>query len=285
MAWVFLMPTIIVMGVFQFLPMVCAFALSLWDYFPNAPENQFVFLDNFIRLLHDSAFWLSVRNSLLYLLCVPIIVVLSLGLALLVEPKIPGIGFFRACYYLPVVTMMVVVAFAWSLIFDTDNGLLNAFLAAAGISEEGIGWLTNERYALWSVMAVTVWKGLGYYMVLFIVGLKAVPMELREAARIDGANSIQSFFNVTIPSLWPVISIASIISSISALQVFEEIYMMTNGRVGTSTVVFDIYETGFDMGNGGIDLGYASAMGVVLFAIIFSFTAISARKMDSMYAK
>ncbi|MCC5876849.1 MAG: sugar ABC transporter permease, partial [Candidatus Sumerlaeia bacterium] len=130
-AYVFLAPAIVLIGVFQLYPMFSALSLSMWDYFPGAPTNEFVGIDNFRRLMYDYSFWYALLNSVLYLLVVPIIITLSLLLAILVEPNIPFIRFFRACYYIPVVTMMVVVAFAWRLIFSTDTGLLNELLKRA----------------------------------------------------------------------------------------------------------------------------------------------------------
>lgn len=283
-AWAFLAPTLLVMGIFQFFPMASAFALSLWDYFPGSPNNAFVGLDNFERVLRDPAFWAALRASATYLLVVPVLVALSLALALLVEPAIPFMNFFRACYYLPVVTMTVVVAYAWGLIFNTDNGMLNELLKKSGAVESGIPWLTSESFALWTVMTLTVWKGLGYYMVMFVVGLKSVPRELVEAAKIDGAGAARTFAHVTLPMLWPIVTLVSIVSSISALQVFEEIFMLTGGRVGTGTLVYEIYATGFDMSRGSIDFGRASAMGVLLFVLVFGFTAVAVRRMQGAYS-
>lgn len=285
LACAFLAPTLVVLAVFHFFPMLQAFGISLMHYAPGGASNEFAGLDNFRRLLHDAAFWSALKNSFLYLACVPVIIGLSLALALLVEPQIPFIGFFRAACYVPVVTMMVVVAYAWSLLLNTDYGALNQALVRIGVLDRGIPWTTSPRLALWSVMAVTVWKGLGYYMVMFLVALKAVPPELLEAARIDGARRWQVFRNVTLPCVWPVVTLASVISAISAVKVFEEIYMMTRGRADTATLVYEIYRTGIDMEQGGgLEMGYASAMGVVLFAIVLVLSAFSIRTMDRMYA-
>jgi putative chitobiose transport system permease protein len=296
-AYSFLFPALLVIGTFQLYPMINALILSFWDYFPTSETNHFIGLANFEKLLYDGAFWSSLWNSILYLTCVPIIIGLSIALAALVEPTLPGIGFFRACYYVPVVTMMVVVAFTWRLIFN-DSGILNQFLEFIGFTQllvnlnileadngyAYIPWLTSTKMAFWTIMTVTVWRGLGYYMVLFIVGLKSIPHELMEAARIDGASGWQRFLFIKIPMLWPTITLASILSSIAALQVFEEIYMMTNGKLGTQTLVFQIYERGFRVGEGGgLDLGYACAMGMVLFIVLFIFTTISVRSMDRVY--
>jgi len=280
LAYLFLLPTLVILGTFLFYPMVRAFLLSLWDYSPLSPENHFVGLANFSRLATDSEFWHALRNSFLYLLVVPVIIILSLALSLLVEPRIPFVNFFRACYYIPVVTMMVVVALVWKQIFDTDNGILNALLLKYGLLREKIHWLTSPRLALFTIMTVTIWKGLGYYMVIFIAGLRSIPPELLEAAMIDGCKPRQTLFYVKIPMLWPSITLVAIISSISALQVFEEIYVMTLGRLNTSTLVFYIYDTGI---RGDQEMGYACAMGVVLFCIIFVFTYLNVRMMGRFH--
>ncbi|MBX3729503.1 MAG: sugar ABC transporter permease [Candidatus Sumerlaeia bacterium] len=285
MAYAFLLPTLLVLGLFHFFPMLQAFGISLMQYTPGSPRNEFIGLENFRRLMGDAAFWTALKNTVLYLACVPVIIALSLALALLVEPQIPFIGFFRACYYVPVVTMMVVVAYAWSLIFNTDYGMLNQLLVGSGLVSSGVPWLTSPKMALWSIMSVTIWKGLGYYMVLFLVALKTVPRELVEAARIDGAKRWQVFRNVTLPSVWPIVTLSSVISAIAALKVFEEIYMMTRGRADTATLVYEIYQTGIDMERGsGLEMGYASAMGVVLFVLVLAISAFSIRTMDRMYS-
>jgi len=280
LAYLFLLPTLIILSVFLFYPMLRALLLSLWDYSPLSPDNKFVGFDNFIRLSKDADFWRSLGNSFLYLIVVPIIIILSLALALLVEPKIPFVNFFRAAYYMPVVTMMVVVALVWKMIFDTDHGILNSLLSRMSLISENVPWLTSPKLALFTVMTVTIWKGLGYYMVIFIAGLRSIPHELLEAAMIDGCKSRQTLLHVKIPMLWPSITLVAIISSISALQVFEEIYMMTQGRLGTSTLVFYIYDLGV---RGEQEMGYACAMGVALFCIIFIFTFFNVRLMGKAH--
>lgn len=280
-AYLFLLPALLVMGTFQFYPMAHGFVLAFYDYSPLAANNEFIGLHNFRRLFGDEMFFLSLKNSFLYLLVVPAIVAFSLGLAVLVEPHIPFIHFFRACYYLPVVTMMVVVALIWRFIFDTDQGVINQVLIKLNILSEGIPWLTSESIALFTVMTVTLWKGLGYYMVLFVVGLKAIPNTLLEAARIDGARPWQILLFIKVPLLLPTISLVGVLSSIAALQVFDEIYIMTTGRVGTSTLVFMIYESGIQ----DFTMGYASAVGVVLFGIVLSFTIVLWKFLEWITAK
>ena len=285
LAYLFLLPTLLIIGTFQFYPMLQAFGYSLTDYTPLDQDTHFVGLKNFFNLIQDSNFWLALGNSLQYLIVVPVIIILSLALSLLVEPKIPGIHGFRACYYVPVITMMVVVALVWKQIFNTDYGILNRILIKIGLLDEGIGWLTNEHLALYTVMTVTVWKGLGYYMVMFIVGLKAVSRDMLEAALIDGASRWQTLRFVKVPALWPTITLVAIISSISALQVFEEIYIMTNGQIGTSTLVYEIFKNGFSMQQGGgMEMGYACAMGVILFALVFCFSLFTVKTMERFHS-
>jgi putative chitobiose transport system permease protein len=207
---------------------------------------------------------------------VPIIIALSLGLALLVEPRLPGVYFFRAAYYIPVVTTMVVVGITWRYIFNEDEGLLNKFLDKFAGIHSAIPWMTQSGLVLGTVMTVTIWKGLGYYMVIFIAALRAIPAEVIEAAVVDGAKPSQVFWRVKFPMLWPSISLVAVLSSIAALQVFDEIYVMTAGKIREAiTLVYYIYETGFDTRIGSQEYGYASAMAVVLFGILVVFTGIN----------
>jgi len=284
LAYLFLLPAFVIIGLFQVYPMIQAFLFSFTDFSPLNPETSFIGLANFVELVQDPAFWLALKNTLLYLIVVPVIIVLSISLSLLVEPKIPFINFFRAGYYVPVVTMMVVVALVWKEIFNTDYGVLNYVLKKLGAIEEGIPWLTREHIALFTIMTVTIWKGLGYYMVMFIVGLRAISPDMLEAALIDGASRWQTLLHVKIPALWPTITLVSILSSISALQVFEEIFIMTSGQIGTATLVYEIYKKGFSMAyGGGMEMGYACAMGVVLFALVFGFSFFTVRTMGQYH--
>lgn len=273
-SYLFLLPTLIIMGVFIFYPMVKAFYLSL---FINDYEGWvYVGLENYKNLLSDDIFKTSLLNSIKYLIVVPVIVVLSLALSMLVEPRLPAMNFFRACYYLPVVTSMVVVGITWRIIFNEDNGVLNQIMLKIKFIKSPIMWLTSMEIALYSVMSVTVWKGLGYYMVIFIAGLRSIPKEAIEASMIDGAKWYQQIIYVKIPMLWHSITLVAIVSSISALQVFEEIFVMTEGKPlhATSTLVFNIYKTGFDPA-GDLRMGYASAQGVILFFLVLIFTYFS----------
>lgn len=274
-SYAFLAPALLLLGVFAFYPLLRGLWLSLYSQ-PLFGEAQWVGLANFRRLLtQDLDFRLALANSLKYLMVVPVIAALSLALALLVEPALPGMGVFRALFYIPVVTTMVVVALTWKFIFNEDNGLLNGLLLSTGLIDRPIHWLTSQGLVLYSIMAVTTWKGLGYYMVVFLAGLRSIPPQQIEAARIDGARAWQILWHIKLPALRPTLQLVMVISSIAALQVFEEVYMMTRGGPlhASATVVFMIWEAGFDTQAGSPNMGYAAAMGVVLFALLLGFTA------------
>ncbi|MCX7716993.1 MAG: sugar ABC transporter permease [Candidatus Sumerlaeaceae bacterium] len=276
LAYLFLAPALLLLITFVLYPVMQGFRLSFFQYDPYTQSGEYLGLENYRRMWSDPEFRVALLNSFRYLIVVPIIIVLSLALAVLVEPLIPGIHFFRAAYYIPVVTTMVVVGITWRFIFSEDDGLLNMLLSRWGVIESAIPWMTNHRLVLGTVMMVTIWKGLGYYMVVFIAALRSIPVELIEAAIVDGARPRQLFWRVKLPLLWPAITLVGVISSISALQVFDEIFVMTGGKIREAiTLVYYIYETGFDAKIGPQDYGYASAMSVVLFLILVAFTALN----------
>jgi putative chitobiose transport system permease protein len=268
--YLFLLPALIILGLTVFYPAWQAFALSFTQYdldLTQAP--QWVGLKNFQRLWQDRIFWQSLGNSALYLLgVVPLLVIAPLVLAVLVNQKLRGMAGFRAAFYTPVIISMVVAGIAWRALYATD-GVLNQALRWLGLTE-GIPWLTSPQWALGSVMAVTVWKGLGYYMVIYLAGLQGIPADLYEAAALDGAGGWERHWYITLPLMRPYLLLVGVISSISALKVFEEVYIMTQGGPlnHTKTVVYYLYELAFQ----NLDLNYAAAVGLVLFGVIFLFS-------------
>lgn len=275
-AYLFLLPTILMMSIFIIYPIIDAFILSFCSYDVFTPR-EFVGLANYKDLLSDSRFLLTLANSFIYLLCTPVIIFLAILLAILVNREIRGINFFRSAFYLPVITSTIVVGIAWKWMFSEENGLIN--LMVTGIGLPPLLWQTGSWMPLISCMIVTTWKGLGYFMVIFLAGLQNIPAELEEAATIDGANKVQRIMHITIPCLWPYITLCAILSSISALKVFEEIYIITRGKPlhMSETLVYYIFERAFKPP---LDMGYASAMGVVLFAIILIFSIINLKFME-----
>ena len=275
--YLFLLPALAFMGVFLFYPIVDVFRLSFTDY-NMITEANFTGLENYRNVFNDPLFWKTLKNSFIYLIgVVPVLVVAPIFLAILVNHKLAGIKWFRAAYYIPVVTSMVVVGIMWKWLYQ-GNGILNYILQTLGIINDQINWLTDPQIALFAVMAVTVWKGLGYYMVIYLSGLQSIPQELYEVSDIDGASWWQKQIHVTIPLLKPSIMLVSILSSIAAMKVFTEVYVMTKGGPlnSSKTLVYYIYEKAFE----NLNLGYAAAMGFVLFIVIFILSFFNIKLMD-----
>ena len=271
--YLFLAPAAIILILFFFIPFLESFALSFQSYRNDIYNPQWVGLENYIKLFHAPIFWKTLTNTFIYLIgVVPLLVVLSLIIAILVNQKLRGIKLFRVVIYIPVIVSIVVAGIAWKWIY-ADNGILNYLMSLFNLSK--IGWLTDPRFALYSVMAVTVWKGLGYYMVIYLAALTGVPKDLYEASDIDGANIFQKHLAVTVPHLMPTITLVSVISSISAMKAFVEIYVMTQGGPlnASKTIVYYIYQRDFE----NLDMGYASAAGMVLLVIVMVMSIINVK--------
>ncbi|HEY9636815.1 MAG TPA: sugar ABC transporter permease [Coleofasciculaceae cyanobacterium] len=271
--YLFLLPALLVLGLTVFWPALQAFYLSFTKYEYDLTQTpQWVGLANFQRLWADPLFWKTLGNTLLYIIgVVPILVVLPLGLALLVNQKLRGINWFRAAFYTPVVISMVVAGIAWRWLY-AENGLFNQLLKQLGF-EAGIPWLTTPNWAIYSVMAVTVWKGLGYYMVIYLAGLQSIPAELYEAAALDGSDGYLKHLDITVPLMRPYMALVGVISAISAAKVFEEVYIMTQGgpRNSSKTVVYYLYEQAFS----NLEISYACTIGLVLFLVILGLSILN----------
>jgi putative chitobiose transport system permease protein len=271
--YLFLLPALIILGLTVFYPALQAFYLSFTRYeYDITQPPLWIGLKNFRRLFADPVFWQTFRNTVLYLVCVvPILVTLPLGLAILVNQKLRGMRWFRVAYYIPVVISMVVAGIAWKWLY-AENGLLNQMLKLLGISETGVPWLTSPSLAIFSVMVVTVWKGLGYYMVIYLAGLQAIPVDLYEAAAIDGSDGIKKHWDITVPLMRPYLLLVAVISAISATKVFEEVYIMTQGgpRNSSKTIVYYVYEQAFQ----NLEMSYACTIGLVMFLIILTLSVL-----------
>jgi putative chitobiose transport system permease protein len=265
--YLFLLPALGILGLTVALPAVQAFYLSFTEYqYDLTQAPQWVGVKNFSRLFQDALFWKTLGNTVLYLLgVVPILVSFSLGLAILVNQTLRGITWFRAAFYTPVIVSLVVAGIAWRALY-ASNGFFNQLLRQWGLGD-GIPWLTDPSLAIWSVMLVTIWKGLGYYMVIYLAGLQAISPELYEAASLDGADGWRQHLDITVPLMRPYILLVSVISAISATKVFEEIYVMTQGGPlnASKTVVYYLYEQAFQ----NLEISYACTIGLVLFLVIF----------------
>ncbi len=276
--YLFLAPALIVIAVFVLYPIFAVVYYSFTDYsIVNPPV--WIGLKNYQDLLQDSVFWLALEHSLIYLLVTPILIFLSILLAIVVNRQLPGINFFRSLYYIPVISGSIAVGIAWRLIWDT-NGLLNSLLLSAGFLKEPIQWLAEPRYTLAIAMFLTIWLGLGYYMMIFLAGLQNISEELYDAAVIDGANAWQKHWNVSFPGLRPQITFVTVISCLAALEVFNEIFVLTGGLGGILdsgvTIVFYLWRVAFRLQHA----GYASAIAMVLLLITLVFSMINTRYLE-----
>lgn len=269
--YLFLLPAAAVMIVFFFIPFFQTFGLSFFDYSSSLYSPNFVGTDNYIKLFKEPVFYKVMFNTFMYLvIAVPFLVTFPLFLAILINQKIRGITLYKILLYLPVIVSIVVAAIAFKWLY-AGQGILNYILSLFHI--KSIGWLVDTKWALFSVALVTIWKGIGYYMMIYLASLMSVPQDLYEACDIDGANFITKHLTVTIPHIMPTIALVSTISTISAMKVFAEIYVMTKGGPlnSTKTIVYYIYERAFE----NLDLGYASALAVVLLVVVMGFSLIN----------
>ncbi|WP_238322956.1 carbohydrate ABC transporter permease [Gorillibacterium massiliense] len=264
LGWSFMAPGLILLALFVFWPIVYSVPLAFTNY-SVIDKTRFVGFDNFVRAFQDDKFLISLWNSFVYIIVVPFIQIISIFMAILVNSKVKGINAFRTAYYIPVVTSMVAVAIIWSWLLSS-NGVINYLFMSLGLMDEPLGWLTNQKTALASVMFVTLWKGIGYYMMLYLAGLQSIPKDLQEAAMIDGATKFQTIRKVTIPMLKPYVFFCSLISLMGAIRVFDEVFVLTSGGPGTATLTSSlyIYEQGFKK----FDFGYSSALGLIVSIII-----------------
>ncbi|WP_426270438.1 carbohydrate ABC transporter permease [Dyella kyungheensis] len=278
-AWWFLAPALVVLGIFFLLPVVAALGLSLTDYdlyaLADIRHLRFVALNNYWDLLHQHKFWSALGHTFYFVLVgVPLSIMVSLGAALLLNsPLVRFKTVFRTALFAPVVTTVVAVAVVWRYIFNTKYGLLNYVLGEVGIHP--IDWLGDPHWAMPSIIVFAVWKNFGYNMIIFLAGLQAIPKDLYEAARIDGASALQQFRHITLPMLGPTLLMVGILTVSGYFQLFAEPYVMTEGGPlqSTTSVLYLMYDEGFKWWN----FGAASAVAFLLFVIMFVVTAVMLR--------
>jgi multiple sugar transport system permease protein len=264
MPYVMLIPTVIGLLIFRLGPLLGSLAISFTDWNMLTPAT-FVGLANYKEMFQNPSFIQTAQNTFLFSLVYVVgVMVLGLGLALVLNRKAKGIGFFRAAFYSPVVTSAVAVGIVWSWILSPRLGILNQLLSALGLNE--VYWLGDPKLALYVVAIIQVWKMTGYYMILFLAGLKDIPDTIQEAAIVDGANGRQRFFRVTLPLLSPTTFFVLNVAIIDSFKNFEIIYAMTKGgpQNATNTLVYDIYINGFIH----FRLGYSSAVSYFLLACV-----------------
>lgn len=268
--YLFLAPALALVATFVIYPIGAVVFYSFTD-FDIITSPEWVGTDNYRRLIADPTFWKALTNSAVYLIVTPTVIVLSIMLAIVVNRRLRGISLFRALYFVPAVSGSIAIGISWRWIFER-NGLLNSALISMGLLSEPVQWLTDPDYVLPIAMLLTVWAGVGYYAVIFLAGLQNIPEELYDAARIDGANRFQKHWHVSLPGLRPQIVFVAVISSLAALKVFDEIYVLTNRTGGVlesgTTIVFYLWRQAFVLSNA----GYASAIAIALLlaTLVFS---------------
>jgi len=270
----FLLPACAVIGAVVVYPALRVLLMSFTDYNMINPPQP-VGWAQYQRLWADPLFWSAVANSALYLVVVvPILVWVPALLAILVNRPLPGLTWFRAALYLPVVTSLVVSALVWKWLY-AEQGLLNTALRATGLIEDPVRFLTEPENALFSVMAVTVWSGLGYYMVIYLAALQSIPTPLLEAAELEGVSRRQQIQHIILPLLKPQMAVVAVMSGMASMKVFEEVFVMTQGGPldSTKTLVFYLYESAFI----DFEMGYAAAAGVILFLLTLGLSLLNLR--------
>ncbi|WZL79250.1 sugar ABC transporter permease [Eubacteriales bacterium mix99] len=274
-AWLFLAIPGILLLIFTVIPTVAALFLSFTNYNVFSPVD-WVGLANYKQLIHDSNFWSAMKNTLTYwVLVTPALTILSIFLAVLVNRKMKGVSVYRLIYYFPVLVSVVVTAMLWKWMFQED-GIMNYLLSIFNIAPAK--WLTSKSMVMPSLAIVTIWQGLGYYMLFYLAGLQSISEELYEAADLEGAGFWKKQFYITFPLLRPVIFFVVVVSTMSAFKEFTMMLTMTKGGpIGSSkTVVYMIYEKAFEQ----LDMGYASAISFALFLIILVLTLINQKFLD-----
>ncbi|MBB5081176.1 carbohydrate ABC transporter permease [Nonomuraea endophytica] len=265
--WLFAAPGLVWLVVFNLWPAFNTVVLAFTNAKPLG-GGHFTGLANLGRALNDDQLATALLNSVIYMLvCLPVLTLLPLLLAVLVEKKLPGITFFRTTFYTPVVASAVVVALIWEWLLE-DRGLINGFAQWLGVIAEPLPFLTDRWLLLLSAISLTIWKGMGYYMVIYLSALGNVRRELHEAAAVDGAGAVRRFRSITVPGVRNTMLLVSVLISVSALRVFSELYVLSNGTGGPGgqdmsvVMLIQMYSRGFTG-----HLGYASMLSLVLFVV------------------
>ncbi|ONI46947.1 ABC transporter permease [Candidatus Epulonipiscium fishelsonii] len=266
----FILPALFFLIIFLILPACLAVGYSFFNYNMLKPQSkEFIGLLNYIDVFKDPSFYKVLGNTIYFVITVvPLQTIVALLLAILVNKKVATSKFARLCFFAPVVTSMVVISLLWTILYNRDNGLINAILSIFNIPPQP--FLLSEDQAMNSIIIMSIWQAAGYQMMIFLAGLQDIAQDFYEAASIDGASKFQQFKYITVPNLKNVINFVILITTIQAFKLFTQPYVMTNGgpKESTKTLVYQIYEQGFQYRN----VGYSSAMAVIMFVIIMVVT-------------
>jgi multiple sugar transport system permease protein len=275
-AYLFIAPGLILFSIFTVAALIFAFYLTFHEWSIIQPDKPFVGLDNYRMMLHDPDFRTAVFNTAYFTLgSVPISMAIGLLLALLLNQPLKFRGLFRTMYFLPVVTPFVVTALLWKWLYNGEFGLFNFYLLKTHLIDQPLLWLSSQNLAMPAVILMSIWSGVGFSMVIYLAGLQAIPEELYESARLDGAGPLGRLWYITIPMLSPTTLFLLVIGVIGSFQIFTQIYVMTSGGPlnKTTTVVYYIYEWMFKF----YDMGYASTIAMGLFVLLLGVTILQLR--------
>lgn len=270
-AFWFIFPAIALLLVFVFYPMLQAFIISFKNYSLVGAGDVFVGMDNYVHLMKDRAFFNSLKHSFYFaIIVIPIQTSIALGLALLIQKKTATAGLFRTLYFIPVIISTAVAATVFKLIYNKEFGLLNSVLKALHLPVTS--FLSDPDTAMNGIIVLGIWKGAGFFMIIFLAGLNNISPDLYEAARVDGASRFQQFFKITLPLLNRTMAFVVIMTTIDAIKLSGLVFVLTNGgpNSSTETVVFYIYKQAFTQ----MRMGYATAAAFVLFAIVLTISLI-----------
>lgn len=268
--YLFILPNFIGVSVFVVLPVVAGLFISFTKWDLLSPPI-WAGISNYIQIPNDPLFWKGLKNSIYYtLLTVPAGIIVSLLLALLVNIPLKGINIFRTIYFIPVVTSITAISLVWKWLYNPEFGILNFILEKLSLPPQQ--WLNDVKLAMPCIALMSIWRNMGYNMTIFLAGIKGIPSQLYEAAEIDGASRFQKLWCITLPLLKPTLFFVVVMSIIGSLQVFGEIYVMTDGGPGNATLTYNyfLYQNAFLW----FKMGYASALGYILFLIIFTLTIL-----------
>ena len=279
-AFLFVLPALINFSIFRYYPIIWSARASFWDYSLLGGFKDNVGWDNYIRMFQDQYFWQSLWVTVkFFIMYVPPTVALALALAVFSNQKKPGMGAVRAIIFIPVVTSFVVVSILWGMLLNKDVGLINSVLQTLGIGR--ISFLLDKENALPTIALISIWKNVGYSMIILVAGLKGVPGELYDAATVDGANSWNRFIHVTLPMIRRQLMFVIVWASLGAFQVFIPVYSLTNGgpRRATNVIVYYIYNKAFKFG----EMGYASALSIALLVILLLISVVQMKLLQRDY--
>jgi multiple sugar transport system permease protein len=273
MGYVFVGPTVIGLMVLTFFPIVASILLSLtnWNFVAGFNSVKFVGLDNYSNLFSDDIFLISLRNNIIFMLVVPVTLAISLILAVIINKKVYGKDIFKIVYFMPYISSVVAVAIVFQVLFHPTYGPVNYMLTSIGVAKPP-QWLADPSYALYSIMAIMAWIGVGYNLIIYIAGLQSIPKDLYEAAEIDGASSFRQFLSITLPMISPTTFFLLVTGIIGSFKAFDIIAVLTHGGPANSTsvMVYYLYDTAFTK----LKTGYSSAIAVVLLICVLIITLI-----------